>query len=95
MSLKLEMFDADTANPEHGPRGPGHAAGVEVDYDYQAEQWVQDTSQDRPKFVRWELYDAETNTLLAKWERRADKKVVMIERSPAFRGEWAIGVAFP
>ena len=63
----------------------------EIDYDYQAEMWVQETAE-RPVIVKWVLVDF-TGTRCV-WERPADKPNEMPEitgRSARFTGEWKRG----
>ena len=58
--MKLHLFDAtpESATPaKHGVLGPAHAADVTVDYEYQAELWVNDIGQDYPEIVRVECPD--------------------------------------
>ena len=54
--------------PNHGPLGLSHAARVEVDYEYQIEQWVFEIGKDHPEIVR-----AECEDLKRKWKRDSDK----------------------
>jgi len=52
--IELELHDDTPAGPgeKHGPGGPTHCGTVRVDYEYQAEMWVQDIQTDYPKVVR-------------------------------------------
>lgn len=83
--MKLRFYAGEGDEPE---------ASVEVDYAYQAEQWVQDTTRDAPHFTRWVLTEDGTDELLARWVRHPEGQVAMVERSDLFTGEWAVGVEF-
>jgi hypothetical protein len=83
--MRLNFYAGEATDPE---------ASVEVDYAYQAEQWVQDTTRDAPHFTRWVLTEDGASTVLARWLRRPTGRVAMVERSPHFDGEWAVGVEF-
>jgi hypothetical protein len=63
----LNLFDAtpeDSDTTDHGPLGKAHAARVEVDYQYQVEQWVIEMGTDHPEIIR-----AECEDLRRKWTR--------------------------
>jgi len=62
-----------------------------LDYDYQAEQHVQDALRDFPDIVKFVLLDFEGER--AKWER-ADGKITLTWKSERFNGEWGLGVQY-
>jgi hypothetical protein len=67
----LNLFDAtpeDSDITDHGPLGPAHAARIEVDYEYQVEQWVIEIGIDHPEIVR-----AECEDIKRKWTRDSDR----------------------
>jgi hypothetical protein len=60
----LNLFDATPESEpmekraiEKGALSSAHAARVEVDYEYQVEQWVIDIANDQPDIVRAECPD--------------------------------------
>lgn len=62
-----------------------------IDYDYQAEQWVQDTV-DRMTVIKWVLID--DNGIRCVWERNVGEtgKIPDItKRSSRFVGDWQRG----
>lgn len=78
--MKLELHDAEVAN--------SLVAGVrDIDYDYQAEQWVLDT-QDHSTVVRWVLIDDVGERCV--WERASDDtgSPRITRRSERFAGQW-------
>lgn len=52
--IELELHDDTPAEPDgkHGPGGPTHCGSVKVDYEYQAEMWVEEIQTCHPKVVR-------------------------------------------
>jgi len=66
----------------------------DIDYDYQAEQWVQDI--DEPAniphpVVRFVLLDSEGER--AVWEKDGEN-ITLVKRAPRFRGQWQVGTVF-
>jgi hypothetical protein len=51
---KIELHDATPAKPgeKHGPGGPTHCGNIQVDYEYQLEQWLIDLVVDQPEVVK-------------------------------------------
>ena len=70
--MKIHLFDDAPAKPgeKHGALGPCHCADITVDYEYQAEIWVDDVEQDYPHVVR-----VEVPALGRKWERKNGKMI--------------------
>ena len=64
--IVLYCHDATPAKEDekHGIMGPTHCATVRVDYEYQAEMWVQDIQEDYPQIVRIDV-----PTLNREWKR--------------------------
>lgn len=83
----LEFHDAEVGNTL--------VARVEVDYDYQAEQWVQDWYHDpRDKqVVQMLLLDSVGER--ARWEKQEDGRFALVWKSTRFVGEWVLGLAYP
>jgi len=84
--MYLELHDGET--------GKTLTAKIqELDYDYQAEQWVQDTYSDphAKDVVKWELHD--NKGLRCVWERPANSSATpnITQRSPRFQGTWEKG----
>jgi hypothetical protein len=45
-------------------------AGVpDIEYGYQAEQWIKETYEDHTTVVRWELRESKKGKILRQWER--------------------------
>jgi hypothetical protein len=66
----------------------------DIDYDYQAEQWVQDIEEplDAPyPTVRYVLLDEQGER--AVWERDGNT-ITLVRRSPRFTGDWQVGTKF-
>ena len=82
----LELHDSETGNTLLGRIR-------NIDYDYQAEQWIRDTSEDHPKVVKWILLDEIGPRCV--WERKAGDKGMpeITQRSSRFIGEWKNGPA--
>jgi len=87
MSRILSLYDTD-------PKNPLTARVRNIDYDYMAEQWVQDTARDpkthkSPWVVRWELTDAD-GTLIAIWTRPDGDKGLprLAYHHKRFTGTW-------
>jgi hypothetical protein len=67
-----------------------------LDFDYQAEQWVQDTARESRTHnparwvVRWELTDDLTGNITAVWTRPDGDKGLpsLTHASPSFTGTW-------
>lgn len=87
--MNLHLYDTDQANPL--------AATVRnLDYDYQAEQWVQDSAKDPRSqgthwVVKWELHDGVG--LRARWERPDQDPGLpkLVAVSTYWTGEWKVG----
>lgn len=84
--MYLELHD--------GEEGNSLAAKIRnIDYDYQAEQWVQDTYKDSraTNVIKWVLYDEVG--IRCVWERpNGDSSMPDItQRSRRFTGEWMKG----
>ena len=88
--MMLKLFDTEVDSPL--------AAVVnDIDYDYQAEQWVQDTARGTGTqtpgrwVVRWELYDGVG--LRAQWQRPDGDKGLpkLVAASTYYEGEWKVG----
>lgn len=81
--MKLEFHDNEVGNSLNAEVG-------NIDYDYQAEQWVQDT-QDHHEIIRWELHD--NNGLRCVWERPEGSAEMpdITKRSSRFTGTWQKG----
>jgi len=65
-----------------------------IDYDYQAEQWVQDI--DEPAtilhpIVRFVLLDGEGER--AVWEKDGEN-ITLVRCAPRFTGQWQVGTVF-
>ncbi len=80
----LEFHDAETGNTLAGR--------VEIDYDYQAEEWVkQEGFHDEKGIVRFVL-KADDGTERAVWELSQDKNAVV--KVSGAHGDWKIGTAW-
>ena len=81
--MKLEFHDSEVGNTLTG-------AVSGIDYDYQAEQWVQDT-RDRDDIVKWILRD--NQGVRCVWERPQGNKEMpsITQRSARFSGKWEKG----
>ena len=85
----LSLFDTEVLNPPT-------ARIRNLDYDYQGEQWVQDTAREprtqNPErwVVRWELMDEEDGTVLAIWTRPDGDTGLpsLTYKHPSFTGKW-------
>lgn len=82
----LNLYDSETHNPLCGRVS-------NIDYAYQAEQWVQDTARDKqdpknPWLVRWELVSSDA--VLAIWTRpNGDTGLPRLTYAhPTFSGTW-------
>jgi len=65
-----------------------------IDYDYQAEQWVQDIDENpnaQHPVVRYVLLDAEGER--AVWEKDGEN-ITLVRRAPRFTGQWQVGTVF-
>ena len=82
----LELHDNETGNTLV-------ARVNNIDYDYQAEQWVQDTKADQPAIIKWILSDDEGMRCV--WERPVGSTDFpdITQRSTRFAGEWQRGPA--
>lgn len=84
--MTLEFHDNETGNTLC-------AVARNLDYDYQAEQHVQDSSRERPFLVKWVLSDDQGTRCV--WERPEGNTGFpnITRRSPRFRGKWEKGPA--
>lgn len=49
----IDLHDANVNDPVTGKmKSPTHAGSINVDYEYQVEQWVLDVGEDMPVIVR-------------------------------------------
>lgn len=57
--IKIHLFDNTPAKPgeKHGSLGPTHCGNITVDYEYQAEMWVQEIEKDYTHVVRVDVPD--------------------------------------
>ena len=89
--MNLEFHDSEVGNS---------LAGIQrnLDYDFQAEQMVQDTltgnnSASGRGIIKFILTDDLGER--AVWEIQPDKRVALTKKAERFLGEWMIGSAFP
>ena len=84
--MYLELHDTEEGNTLF-------ARVKEIDYDYQAEQWVQDTYADpsTTTVVKWILYDSVG--IRCVWERPEGSASMpnITQRSSRFTGKWEKG----
>ena len=87
--MNLFLYDTEKDNPKAG--------SLTVDYDYQAEMWVKDSSED-PRACKqerwvicWELEDSQG--VRARWERPDQSPGVpkLTWASDRYTGEWRVG----
>jgi hypothetical protein len=71
--IELELHDDTPAGPDekHGPGGPTHCGTARVDYEYQAEMWVQDVEMIPDVVVR-----IVAKSLGREWRRSSNGKFV-------------------
>lgn len=83
----LEIHDTETGNTLNG-------RVKDLDYDYMAEQWVQELAPMQVEFVRFVLMDDVGER--AVWEKPESgaTSVKLVSRSPRFTGEWQVGTEF-
>lgn len=82
--MTLEFHDNETGNTLC-------AVARNLDYDYQAEQHVQETSREQPYLVKWILSDdLEIRCVWERPEGNADFPNIT-QRSTRFQGEWEKG----
>lgn len=74
--MRLYLHDNTPAGPgePHGERGPTHCGSVSVDYEYQAEMWVEEIEKDHPHVVRIECPD-----LGREWRRNESGKFTEVK----------------
>jgi hypothetical protein len=74
--IEIELHDNTPAGPgeKHGP-GPTHCGTVRVEYEYQAEMWVQDIETDYPHVVRVVAKDGSAQREWKRDERGSFKEV--------------------
>lgn len=53
----LYLHDNDVTSTKHGSKGSTHAGTLQVDYEYQLIEWLQDIGIDYPHIVRIESND--------------------------------------
>jgi hypothetical protein len=88
--MYLNLLDTDLTNPLEGRVG-------NLDYDYQAEQWVQvltthpNACDPKCWVVKWELHDGVG--LRARWERPDQDPGLpkLVFAAPRWTGEWKVG----
>lgn len=84
----LEIHDTDVGNSLAGRVN-------HIDYDYQAEQWVQDIVSNEPRQPALaEMILMDDQGPRAKWKIHEDGGAQLIERSPRFTGEWQLNTFF-
>jgi hypothetical protein len=88
----LEVHDTEEIN--------SLAATVKnLDYDYQAEQWVQDIMTDEVnggprKFALAKFILKDDQGIRAVWKVLPNMDVAIVEKSPRFTGEWVLNLPF-
>lgn len=84
----LEIHDTEVANSLAGRVN-------NIDYDYQAEQWVQDIVSDEPREPALaEMILLDDQGPRAKWKIHENGAAELVERSPRFTGEWQLNLKF-
>lgn len=91
MARILCLYDTELDNPLT-------ARIRNIDYDYQGEQWVQDTAREAQTqnparwVVRWELTDEDSGAVVAIWTRPSGDPGLpnLIHKSPSFTGTWEL-----
>lgn len=83
----LEIHDTETGNTLNGRVNA-------IDYDYQAEQWVQELAPTQDHCVRYILIDEWGEK--AVWEKPGvgARSVQLVRRSDRFTGHWQMGTEF-
>lgn len=91
--MLLEIHDSEVGN--------SHVASVKnIDYDYMAEQWVQDAIGDeaaRPqpsKFPLREFILKDDQGIRATWQIHENLDVELVHKSERFTGEWVLNHRF-
>ncbi len=76
--IRLECHDNTPTGPgeKHGHEGPTHCRTVRVDYEYQAEMWVQELQADYPEVVRIVSHELERE-----WKRDEQGKFASVPYS--------------
>lgn len=85
--MTLEIHDTEAGNTLNGRVN-------NIDYDYMAEQWVQELAPQQAECVRYVLLDGAGER--AVWEKPGPgaNSVTLVSRSPRFTGEWQLGLPF-
>lgn len=93
MKMILEVHDVEVGNSLL-------AKIKNLDYDYQAEQWVQDFMNDREmrrtlphELDQFILFDE--NGVRATWRVHNNSSVELTEKSERFKGKWVLNSIFP
>jgi hypothetical protein len=84
--MNLELHDTEEGNT---------LAAIQrnIDYDYQAEETIQELALGYPDIVKFILKDDEG--VRAVWEKEVNgDRVTLTETSPRFTGEWQLGLPF-
>lgn len=86
--MLLEIHDTEEGNTLNGKVN-------NLDYDYMAEQWVQDLAAEQPECVRFILFDHLGER--ARWEKPGPgaTSVSLVWKSDRFTGEWVLNHPFP
>ena len=88
----LEVHDTEVGN--------SHLASIkDIDYDYMAEQWVQDfmndeTKRQRTKFNIASFILKDEEGVRAVWQVYENFDVALVEKSERFQGEWVLNSRF-
>lgn len=66
--MKVHFFDDTPAKPgeKHGSLGPTHCGSVSVDYEYQADMWVDEVRDLNSSVVKAELHVGDE--VIKRWE---------------------------
>lgn len=84
--MKIEIHDSEVGNTLAGRWN-------NIDYDYQAEEIIQEMALGHAEMVKYILLDDEGER--AVWEKEvAGTKVTLTNRSPRFTGDWQVGTVF-
>jgi hypothetical protein len=87
----LEIHDTEEGNSLAG-------RVKNLDYDYQAEQWVQDICTDEPHMTRVnplaKILLVDDLGVRAEWEFQPNGGIKLTQKSERFQGEWVLGLAF-
>lgn len=82
--MNIELHDSEVGNSLAGRLR-------NIDYDYQAEEWIQEMALGHPGIVKFILSDEQGER--AVWEKEADgESVTLTTISPRYTGEWQTGL---